>query len=143
VENTKWDSLCGYFVASLCRKRCGYFMFTFVIFVMESRFLGKFIFVSENACTLFILEQKILTFTEISAKTHKNLSESTKNIATAVNKRLAPLWVRFYFGKFSLKIKFGYICDVHGKLPQRQSKRRDVVRNWGSKYPINISKKRD
>ena len=104
-------------------------MFTFVIFVMESRFLGKFIFVSENAWTLFILAQKTLTFTEISVETHKNLSESTKNIATAVNKRLAPLWVRFYFGKFSLKIKFSYICDVHGKLPQRQAKRRDVVRH--------------
>ena len=120
-------------MATLClhfaEKRCGYFMFTFVIFVMESRFSGKFIFVSENACTLFILAQKTLTFTEISVETHKNLSESTKNIATAVNKRLAPLWVRFYFGKFTLKIKFGYICDVHGKLPQRQAKRRDVVCN--------------
>ena len=104
-------------------------MFTFVIFVMESRFLGKFIFVSENAWTLFILAQKTLTFTEISVETHKNLSESTKNIATAVNKRLAPLWVRFYFGKFTLKIKFGYICHVLGKLPQRQAKRRDVNRN--------------
>lgn len=89
-------------------------MFTFVIFVMESRFSGKFIFVSENAFYFFILVQKPLTFAEIKAETYKNLSESTKNIATTVNKRLAPLWVRFYFGKFTLKIKFGYICDVLG-----------------------------
>ena len=116
-------TLCLHFV----EKRCGYFMFTFVIFVMESRFSGKFIFVSENASSFFILAQKPIIFTEISTETHKNLSESTKNIATAVNKRLAPLWVRFYFGKFTLKIKFGYICDVHGKLPQRQAKRRDVI----------------
>ena len=62
-------------------------MFTFVIFVMESRFSGKFIFVSENACTFSILTQKSHTFTKISAETHKNLSKITKNIATAVNKR--------------------------------------------------------
>ena len=62
-------------------------MFTFVIFVMELRFSGKFIFVSENACSFFILAQNSLIFTEISTETHKNLSESTKNIATAVNKR--------------------------------------------------------
>ena len=128
-------TLCLHFV----EKRCGYFMFTFVIFVMESRFSGKFIFVSENACTFSILTQKSHTFTEISAETHKNISESTKKIATAVNKRLAPLWVRFYFGKFTLKIKFGYICHVLGKLPQRQAKRRDVNRN--SFCRINTQKK--
>ncbi len=130
-----WKTLNGiHFVATLClhfaEKSCGYFMFTFVIFVMESRFSGKFIFVSENTCSFFILAQKPITFTEITAETHKNQSESTKNIATAVNKRLAPLWVRFYFGKFTLKIKFGYICDVLGKMPQRQAKRRDVVCNY-------------
>jgi hypothetical protein len=103
-----WKILNGiHFVATLflhfAEKRCGYLMFTFVIFVMESRFFGKFIFVSENACSFFILVQKTLTFTEICTEMHKNLSESTKNIATTVNKRLAPLWARFYFGKFTLK----------------------------------------
>jgi hypothetical protein len=93
-------------------------------------FLGKVHFCVRKRLPFFILAQNPITFTENSTETHKNISESTKNIATAVNKRLAPLWVCFYFGKFSLKIKFGYICDVSGKMPQRQAKRRDVVRHF-------------
>ncbi len=80
-----WKTLNGiHLVATLClhfaEKRCGYFMFTFVIFVMESRFSGKFIFVSENACSFFILAQKPITFNEISAETHKNLSDQQKTL---------------------------------------------------------------
>jgi len=92
-------------------------------------FFGKVHFCVRKRLNFIYSSAKKLTFTEISVETHKNLSESKENIATAVNKRLAPLWVRFYFGKFTPKIKFGYICDVHGKLPQRQAKRRDVSSN--------------
>ena len=50
-----------HFVATLClhfvENSCGYYMFTFVIFVMESRFSGKFIFASENACFFNIFTQ--------------------------------------------------------------------------------------
>lgn len=116
-------------MSSLCRKTL-WLLYVYVRdFCGGITFLGKVHFCVRKRLHYIYFSEKTLTFTEISAETHKNLSESTKNIATAVNKRLAPLWVSFYFGKFSLKIKFSYICDVHGKLPQRQAKRRDVVRN--------------
>jgi len=71
-----------HFVATLClhfvEKRCGYCMFTFVIFVMESRFSGKFIFTPENACFFNIFAQNHSLLPKKNTKTHKKLSDTLK-----------------------------------------------------------------
>ena len=87
-------------------------------------------FLHQKTLALFPFWRKKHSLLPKKTETHKKAIQYNKNkITPACNKRLAPLWVRFYFGKFTLKIKFGYICDVSGKMPQRQAKRRDVTRN--------------
>ena len=87
VKNTKWNSLYGYFVSSLCRKTL-WLLYVYVRdFCDGITFLGKVHFCIRKRLYSIYFSAKTLTFTEISVETHKNLSESTKNIATAVNKR--------------------------------------------------------
>ena len=79
VKNTKWNSLCGYFVSSLCRKTLWLLNVCVRDFCDGITFLGKVHFCIRKHLLFFLFKAKFSHFYQKLAQNHiKKLSKVNK-----------------------------------------------------------------